>query len=118
MVNETHKIWGQDDVSITATCIRVPVMRAHAESINLELSRDLSEAEVLPLLFAIVTTCLSSYLDLDHSVKGKLVVVCRMFKISFCSVFLLLQPTSSMEHLFVMPIVSFGEDQGIIHSFS
>lgn len=46
MVKETHKIWGQDDVSITATCIRVPVMRAHAESINLEFSRDLSEEEV------------------------------------------------------------------------
>ena len=46
MVNETHKIWGQKDVNITATCIRVPVMRAHAESINLEFDRDISEEEV------------------------------------------------------------------------
>lgn len=46
MVKETHKIWGQQDVDITATCIRVPVMRAHAESINLELERDMSEEEV------------------------------------------------------------------------
>lgn len=46
MVKETHKIWGQDDVAITATCIRVPIMRAHAESINLEFERDISEQEV------------------------------------------------------------------------
>ena len=46
MVKETKKIWGNDDVSITATCIRVPIMRAHAESINLEFDRDVSEEEV------------------------------------------------------------------------
>lgn len=46
MVKETKKIWGQDDVAITATCIRVPIMRAHAESINLEFARDISEQEV------------------------------------------------------------------------
>lgn len=46
MVKETRKIWGQQDVDITATCIRVPIMRAHAESINLELKRDMSEDEV------------------------------------------------------------------------
>ena len=46
MVKETKKIWGQQDVSITATCIRVPIMRAHAESINLEFERDISEQEV------------------------------------------------------------------------
>ena len=38
MVKETRKIWGTEDVQIAATCIRVPVMRAHAESINLELN--------------------------------------------------------------------------------
>ncbi len=41
-VKETRKIWKNNDVSITATCIRVPVMRAHAESINLELEKPLS----------------------------------------------------------------------------
>ena len=45
MVNETHKIWGQvghDRVGITATCVRVPIMRAHAESINLTFDKPLS----------------------------------------------------------------------------
>lgn len=50
MVKETHKIWGTSDVRITATCIRVPVMRAHAESINLEFERDISEEEALEVL--------------------------------------------------------------------
>jgi aspartate-semialdehyde dehydrogenase len=44
MVKETKKIWGTNDVAITATCIRVPVMRAHAESINLEFEQDIDEA--------------------------------------------------------------------------
>ena len=46
MVKETKKIWSNNDVNITATCIRVPIMRAHAESINLEFDRDVSEEEV------------------------------------------------------------------------
>ena len=52
MVKETHKIWGEDDVAITATCIRVPIMRAHAESLNLELAADLSESQVMQPLSA------------------------------------------------------------------
>lgn len=46
-VKETAKIWGENDVAITATCIRVPVMRAHAESINLEFENDISGAQLL-----------------------------------------------------------------------
>ena len=58
MVHETHKIWGQDALpeadrtGITATCVRVPVMRAHAESLNLEFTRDLHESEARELLAA------------------------------------------------------------------
>ncbi len=50
LVKETRKIWGRDNVKITATCVRVPVMRAHAESINLEFEKDISEAEALEAL--------------------------------------------------------------------
>ena len=50
MVNETKKIWGTNDVSIAATCIRVPVMRAHAESINLTLCSELDELDAKELL--------------------------------------------------------------------
>ena len=39
MVNETRKIFGDPKIMVTATCIRVPVPRAHSESINLEFER-------------------------------------------------------------------------------
>jgi aspartate-semialdehyde dehydrogenase len=35
LVDETHKMWADDSVKISATCVRVPVLRAHSESINL-----------------------------------------------------------------------------------
>ncbi len=50
MVKETAKIWKDKSVRITATCIRVPVMRAHAESINLEFENDVNEADALKAL--------------------------------------------------------------------
>lgn len=43
LVKETRKIWNDPEVLVTATCIRVPVMRAHAESINLQFERELDE---------------------------------------------------------------------------
>ena len=34
MVNETRKIFGEANLKITATCVRVPVLRAHSEAIS------------------------------------------------------------------------------------
>ncbi|MDJ1176514.1 aspartate-semialdehyde dehydrogenase [Roseofilum capinflatum] len=39
MVNETRKIFSAQDLRVSATCVRVPVLRAHSESINLEFSQ-------------------------------------------------------------------------------
>ncbi len=39
MTKETHKILHDDKIKVTATCVRVPVYRAHSESIYLELTR-------------------------------------------------------------------------------
>jgi aspartate-semialdehyde dehydrogenase len=50
LVKETHKIWGDDSVGITATCVRVPVLRAHSESINLTFSKPLSEDSAREIL--------------------------------------------------------------------
>ena len=36
MVNETRIILNIDDLKLSATCVRVPVLRAHSESINIE----------------------------------------------------------------------------------
>ncbi len=46
MVQETHKIWDDHDIAITATCIRVPVLRAHCESVNLTLDTPISEDDL------------------------------------------------------------------------
>jgi aspartate-semialdehyde dehydrogenase len=36
MVQETRKIFGAPELRVTATCVRVPVLRAHSEAVNLE----------------------------------------------------------------------------------
>ena len=41
MIDETHKIMNDYDMGITATTIRVPVYRSHAESVNIELAGEL-----------------------------------------------------------------------------
>jgi len=38
MVKETRKIFGSPELRISATCVRVPVLRAHSEAINLEFA--------------------------------------------------------------------------------
>ncbi len=50
MVKETHKIFDCPDIAITATCIRIPVLRAHCESINLEFADPITPDEVRDLL--------------------------------------------------------------------
>ena len=52
MVNETRKIFNAPDIRITATCIRVPVLRAHSEAINLEFARPFDVAEAKELISA------------------------------------------------------------------
>jgi aspartate-semialdehyde dehydrogenase len=50
MLKETRKIFGEPNMMVTATCIRVPVPRAHCESINLEFERPMSPDEVKSIL--------------------------------------------------------------------
>jgi aspartate-semialdehyde dehydrogenase len=50
MVRETHKIWSDTSIRITTTCVRVPVMRAHAESINLEFIEPMDEPRARQIL--------------------------------------------------------------------
>ncbi|CAN4089576.1 unnamed protein product [Withania somnifera] len=50
LVKETRKIWSDMDVKVTATCIRVPVMRAHAESVNLQFEKPLDENSAREIL--------------------------------------------------------------------
>ncbi len=50
MVKETRKIFGAPDLRITATCVRVPVLRAHSEAINLEFSEVISPSRAREIL--------------------------------------------------------------------
>jgi len=46
MVNETKKIMQDDSIQLTSTCVRVPVMGGHSESINIEFENDFDLDEV------------------------------------------------------------------------
>jgi aspartate-semialdehyde dehydrogenase len=50
MVLETRKIFAEPKIMITATCVRVPVPRAHSESINLEFERPMTVQQVRQIL--------------------------------------------------------------------
>ncbi|MCG5061004.1 MAG: aspartate-semialdehyde dehydrogenase [Limnoraphis sp. WC205] len=50
MVNETRKIFGVEDLRISATCVRVPVLRAHSEAINLEFDEPFSVVKAREVL--------------------------------------------------------------------
>jgi len=50
MVYETRKIFNDPRIMITATCIRVPIPRAHSESINIEFERPITPNQVRQIL--------------------------------------------------------------------
>jgi len=50
MVNETRKIFNCPEIAVTCTCIRIPVFRAHCESINLEFTDPITPEQVGNLL--------------------------------------------------------------------
>jgi aspartate-semialdehyde dehydrogenase len=50
LVLETRRIWRDASVAVSATCVRVPVLRAHAESINLTFRAPLEEARAREVL--------------------------------------------------------------------
>ena len=50
MVNETKKIMGDDTIKVSATCVRIPVMGGHSESVNIEFENDFVLDDVRQLL--------------------------------------------------------------------
>jgi len=50
MVNETWKIFDDSSIKITANCVRVPVIRAHSEAINIETEDKITESTARELL--------------------------------------------------------------------
>lgn len=52
VIHETRKIWNDSSIALSATCIRVPVRRAHAESVNVTLTSPATTAQVRDALAA------------------------------------------------------------------
>ena len=50
MILETKKIMGDDNIRVTATTVRIPVMGGHSESVNIEFENDFDLQEVRNLL--------------------------------------------------------------------
>ncbi|UVI32553.1 aspartate-semialdehyde dehydrogenase [Paenibacillus spongiae] len=50
MVRETKKIMGDESIDVTATCVRIPVVYGHSESVYVELKNDYDLEDVKNLL--------------------------------------------------------------------
>jgi len=49
-IQETRKIFGDETIAMSITCVRVPVLRAHAIALTIECERPITPAEVRALL--------------------------------------------------------------------
>jgi aspartate-semialdehyde dehydrogenase len=52
MIKETRKIFGLPDLAVSATCVRVPVFKAHSEAINVEFENPITPDEAREALAA------------------------------------------------------------------
>ena len=50
MVKETKKIFADPDIRVTATCVRVPVLRAHSEALDFECEKPITPTQVREIL--------------------------------------------------------------------
>lgn len=50
MIRETKKIIGDESLEIAATCVRIPVVRGHSESVYVELKEDFELEEIKTIL--------------------------------------------------------------------
>ena len=50
LINKTKKIFDNPDLRITATCIRVPTIRSHCESVNIQFKKEITYGEIIKLL--------------------------------------------------------------------
>lgn len=50
MINETRKIFNDSTIRVTATCVRVPVLRAHSEAVNLEFDSPFAVSQARKIL--------------------------------------------------------------------
>ncbi len=76
---ETRKIFGDDSLSISCTCVRIPTLRAHSESIVIETVQPVSVNEALHVLHGaegveVVDDVLNNSYPMPVSASGKFAV--------------------------------------------
>lgn len=76
MRKETQKIFGDPDIRISATCVRVPVLRAHSEALTIECERPITPAEVREMLCGapgvkIVDDPVNNYFPMPKDASGQ-----------------------------------------------
>ena len=52
MHNETRKMFHDDEISVSATCVRVPVLTAHSEAVSIETEREITPEKARDLIDA------------------------------------------------------------------
>ena len=52
MLNESRKMLHLPDLPVSCTCVRIPALRAHSESLNLEFEEEITPAEARAILAA------------------------------------------------------------------
>lgn len=50
MINETQKIFGDKSIEVTATCVRVPVLNGHSESVYIETENPFELSDIYEIL--------------------------------------------------------------------
>jgi len=76
MLNETRKIFNDPEIRVSATCVRVPVLRAHSEALNFECDRPITPDEVRDLLnnapgVKVVDDPGRNYFPMPHEASGQ-----------------------------------------------
>jgi len=76
MVQETKKIFGDADIRISATCVRVPVLRAHSEALTFECENPITPAEVREILAAapgvkLIDDAVKNYFPMPKDASGQ-----------------------------------------------
>ena len=76
VIKETRKIWGDEEIRIAATCVRVPVLRAHSESLVFECENPITPEEVVSFLeqapgIRLVDRVAENYFPMPRDASGK-----------------------------------------------
>jgi aspartate-semialdehyde dehydrogenase len=76
VIQETRKIFGDPDIRVSATCVRVPVLRAHCVSLTFECERPISAAAVREALSTapgvkIVDDPVNNYFPMPKDASGQ-----------------------------------------------